>query len=320
MQILVTGGAGFIGAHLVEGLLAAGHTVRVMDSLVGGDPGHLPSAVELVRLDVREADAARWIEAERPEVIFHLAAQIDVRASVADPLQDAQVNLLGTLRLLSAAAVSGTRRFILASTGGAIYGTQSIFPADEDHPCQPESPYGLSKWCAEVYLAHFGRAAPRLQTLALRFSNVYGPRQNPHGEAGVVAIFIKSMLQRRAPVLYGAGSQTRDFVYVGDVVRANLAALEAPEMAGVVNIGTGNEVRIRDLYARLAALTGYKGKVSTAPLRPGEQARSAIDNGRARSLLGWAPQVSIEAGLRATVRWFSRDLPKGRAEAQTISG
>jgi len=302
MKILVTGGAGFIGSHVVETFLAAGHQVTVVDDLSTGHRANLPERAEFVGLDIRSKQFSELVEQRRPQVIAHLAAQIDVRRSVADPVFDAEVNVLGTIRLLQAASRAGTGKVIFSSTGGAIYGEQEAFPADESHPCRPESPYGLAKLCAEHYLDYFSRKGG-LAHVALRYGNVYGPRQDPHGEAGVVAIFAGAMLEGRVPVINGDGTQTRDFVYVGDVARANLLAVEK-DCRGVFNIGTGIETDINELTTLLKQVTGYSGEVRHGPAKPGEQQRSCIDPSRAGRLLGWRPETPLDRGLAETVEYF----------------
>lgn len=311
MRTLVTGGAGFIGSHLATALVAAGHEVRVVDNLSRGHQENVPAGVPLDVVDVCAPAMDAVIAAARPAAIFHLAAQMDVRASVADPLFDAQVNIVGTLRVLQAAARHGVQCVVLASTGGAIYGEQSMFPAPEAHPCLPTSPYGQSKWCAEGYLGYFARHTA-LRTVALRYANVYGPRQDPHGEAGVVAIFADTMLAGHAPTVFGDGGQTRDYVFVDDVVRANLLALTNPRAHGAYNIGTGHETDVTTLATRLARACGYHGPVQHAAARPGEQRRSVIDARRAEQELGWRPTVSLDDGLAQTVAWFqARRAPSG---------
>ena len=303
MKILVTGGAGFIGSHLAGALLVAGHKVTVMDSLVGGRRHSVPATAEFLFLDVNAPAAAAWVAEQRPDAIFHLAAQVDVRKSVKDPIADAEVNAMGTLRLMAAAAGNGVRAFILSSSGGAIYGSQNVFPADEKHPCQPESAYGVSKLCAENYAELYQRTSP-MRTVSLRYSNVYGPGQNPHAEAGVVAILIRTMLEGAKPTLYGAGEQTRDFVYVMDVVRANVLALRSEHACGPINIGSGTETSIRALCTAIMSKIGYTGTLETGPLRPGEQLRSSVANEHACAILDWSPETGLSAGLDETISWF----------------
>ncbi len=300
MRILVTGGAGFIGSHLTEALLGAGHEVAVADNLSTGHAENVPAAAELAEIDVTTPEIERLVVDLAPEAIFHLAAQAYVRQSVVDPVFDAQVNVIGTVRVATAAARAGTRVLVLASSGGTVYGEQRDFPADEGHPTKPECPYGLSKLCGELYLGMFSRSAG-LRAVALRLANVYGPRQDPHGEAGVVAIFCGNVLAGQPVVVYGDGKQTRDFVYIDDVVRANLAALAATGMRGSYNIGTARETDILTI-ARL--IGGPSVAIEHRPARSGEQRRSAIDWSRAKMELGWEPRVTLEDGLKATLEWF----------------
>src|SRR5689334_965555 len=249
MQVIVTGGAGFIGAHTCRALIARGHGVTAVDDLSHGKREAVPEGVDLVVLDVRDAKLMAEMEKRRPDAVLHLAAQMDVRKSVADPLFDASVNVLGTLNLLEAARRNGVKRFVFASSGGAVYGEQDVFPAPETHARRPASPYGVSKLCGEEYLAHYA-LVHGLSTLALRYANVYGPGQDPHGEAGVVAIFLNKLLAGETATINGDGRQTRDYVYVEDVAHANVLAIEG-SFKGALNIGTGIETSVADLAARL---------------------------------------------------------------------
>ena len=305
MRILVTGGAGFIGSHLVDALLAAGHEILVADDLSTGKRENLPAGVDLAVVDIATPEIERLIADVKPEVLFHLAAQIDVRRSVADPVFDARVNVLGTAAIAGAAARAGTRTIIFSSTGGAIYGEQKDFPADEGHATKPTSPYGVAKLCGELYLGLFARTNG-MRAVALRYANVYGPRQDPHGEAGVVAIFCGRLLAGKPLTIYGDGGQTRDYVYVGDVVRANLCALGNETARGSFNIGTGRETDVVTL-ARL--LGGGDVSLEYAPARPGEQRRSVIDPRRAEIDLEWRPTVALEEGLRRTLAYFRERAP-----------
>ena len=245
-----------------------------------------------------------WVPAfaeARPEVVFHAAAQIDVRESVRDPLHDADVNVVGTVNVLRASVDAGTRRVVFASSGGAIYGDTDVIPTPEDHPCRPESPYGTAKLCAEAYGGTFSRQAG-LEFVALRYANVYGPRQDPHGEAGVVAIFATRLVLGQPVVINGDGTQTRDYVHVQDVVRANLAAVDGP--AGVYNIGTGIETDVNALYRMLAAATGVTAAAEHGPAKPGEQRRSCLETSGTRQQLGWSASITFEDGVRTTVDYF----------------
>jgi UDP-glucose 4-epimerase len=306
MRILVTGGAGFIGSHTADALVARGGCeVAVLDDLSSGKREQVNPRARFHQADLRDAAAVRRvIEQERPEVIVHLAAQMDVRRSVADPAFDAQVNLVGFLNLIEAGRQHGLRRVILASTGGAIYGEQECFPCGEEHPLRPVSPYGVAKLATEKYL-FFYRAQYGIDYVALRYANVYGPRQDPHGEAGVVAIFCGRILEGRPAAIFGDGEQTRDYIFVGDVVRANLAALDAA-VSGAFNVGTGIETSVNQLYGALAAIAGVSRAPEYAPARPGEQRRSVISAARAAKELGWRPAVSLRDGLAQTLQFFQQ--------------
>ncbi len=302
MKVLVTGGAGFIGSHVTDVFLDAGHEVWALDDLSSGRRENLRPEVRLMVADIRSPEAARLVEAERFEVMCHLAAQMDVRRSVTEPRFDADVNVGGFLNLLEAARKSGVRKVVFSSTGGAIYGDQDVFPAPETHPTRPVSPYGVSKASGELYLGYY-RAQFGLRSTALRYANVYGPRQNPHGEAGVVAIFSERLLKGQTCVVNGTGEQTRDFVFGPDVARANLLAATG-DVEGPVNIGTGIETDVNRLYALLARAAGVERPAEHAPAKPGEQMRSSVDPARAAKVLGWRPAVPLEEGLRRTVDWF----------------
>jgi UDP-glucose 4-epimerase len=304
MRTLVTGGAGFIGSNLVDGLLERGHEVTVLDDVSTGRRGNLEQALrngaELVQGDVRDGDAVMDLcERLRPEVVFHLAAQIDVRRSVADPAFDARVNVEGTINVLRAAQAGGVRRVVNTSTGGAIYGEGRMIPAPEDHPVAPEAPYGLSKFCAENYCQIFSRLHG-LSTVSLRYGNVYGPRQDPLGEAGVIAIFCGKALEGSRPTIFGDGLQTRDYIYVGDVVDANLLAAES-DATGAFNIGRGIETNVLELVDALRPFARDGFEPEHAPERPGEVRRIALDASRAREEPGWEARVGLEEGLERTL-------------------
>jgi UDP-glucose 4-epimerase len=302
MKCLVTGGAGFIGSNVADAFLGAGHEVWILDDLSSGKRENVPAAARFVQGDVRSPEAAALIRAERFDAISHHAAQIDVRKSVADPRHDADVNLLGMLNLLEAAAAAGVKRFLFASSGGACYGEPDIHPAPETHPTRPCSPYGVAKAAGELYLNYYGLER-KLSWCALRYANVYGPRQDPHGEAGVVAIFTGRCLEGRACTIFGDGKQTRDYVFVGDVARANLLALTS-DFVGPVNIGTGRETDVVELQAGIARAAGRTVEVVFAPAKPGEQRRSSIDPAKAATVLGWRPEVTLERGLSLTADFF----------------
>ncbi len=301
MKALVTGGAGFIGSHITDALVDAGHTVTVVDDLSRGRRDQVNAAAHFIELDITSPGLAAAFAAAQPEVVFHAAAQIDVRESVRDPLHDADVNVVGTVNVLRAAVEAGTRRVVFASSGGAIYGDTTVIPTPEDHACLPESPYGTAKLCAEAYGGTFSRQAG-LEFVALRYANVYGPRQDPHGEAGVVAIFATGLVEGIPVVINGDGTQTRDYVHVHDVVRANLAAVDGP--AGVYNIGTGVETDVNTLYRMLSAASGVDAIAEHGPGKPGEQRRSCLDTAFTRERLGWSAGIRFDEGVRTTVDYF----------------
>jgi UDP-glucose 4-epimerase len=312
MRILVTGGAGFIGSHTVDALVAAGAgEVSVLDDLSTGKRSQVNAKAALYQTDLRDAAAvAAVVEKAHPEIIFHLAAQMDVRRSVADPAFDAQVNLVGFLNLVESARRHGLKRVIFSSTGGAIYGEQDEFPCTENHPRRPVSPYGVAKLATEAYL-FFYKAEYGIDYLALRFANVYGPRQDPHGEAGVVAIFCGRILDGKPVTIYGDGTQTRDYVYVGDVVRDVVAAANSSASGIALNIGTGVETNVNDLYSTLAGIANFPARAEHAPARPGEQKRSVISAARAERELGWRPEKKLADGLEETFKYFKQQ--RGRS-------
>ena len=302
MKVLVTGGAGFIGSHLVDRLLQEGHDVVVVDDLSQGKRRNVNKAARFYKRDI----AGGWLEGvfrrERPTVIFHLAAQMDVRKSVEDPLFDANVNVMGLLNVMQLSVKYGVRKVVFASSGGAIYGEQEQFPAPETHPTMPCSPYGISKLVGEHYLGYYQKIAG-IQTVCLRYANVYGPRQDPHGEAGVVAIFTQKILRGEQSIINGNGRQTRDFVYVDDVVEANLAVL-GKDVSGAYNVGTGMETTINDLHKLIADCAKRAVKEIHEPGKKGEQTRSVVDSTKLRHELGWEPRVTVEEGLKRTVEFF----------------
>lgn len=309
MKALVTGGAGFIGSTLTDRLLAEGWYVDVVDDLSTGSLGNLTDAraagnrkFSFHRIDVRSAAVTDLIAHRKPDVVFHLAAQADVRVSVSRPTFDAEVNIIGTLNVCQGAVAAKTQKVVFASSGGTIYGTPEHLPVTEDHPQHPESPYGVAKKAAGDYL-HYYSQLHGLQYTALALANVYGPRQDPHGEAGVVSIFAGLMLSKRRATVFGDGEQTRDFVYVDDVVDAFVRAAERGSGL-VINIGTGVETSVLELYAAIARGVGYPDPPSHAPARAGELARSALDPGRAEIQLGWKPFTSLDEGVSRTLDWF----------------
>jgi UDP-glucose 4-epimerase len=302
MKILVTGGAGFIGSHVVDAYVGAGHEVVVVDDLSTGKRENLNPKAKFHQLDVQDARVVDLIRDERPAVVNLHAAQMDVRRSVADPVFDARVNVIGLIQCLEGARKANVRRVIFVSSGGAAYGEQEAFPAPETHPTNPVSPYGVSKRAGELY-AFFYQTEYQLPFFALRYANVYGPRQDPHGEAGVVAIFAGKMLRGEPITINGDGKQTRDYVFVGDVVQANLAALER-EPCGAVNVGTGVETDVNRLAQLLLEASGSTSEVKHGPAKAGEQRRSVIDHTKAAERLGWHPSVPLAEGLRRTVEWF----------------
>lgn len=304
MKALVTGGAGFIGSNLVDALLERGDQVVIVDDLSTGKRANVESALangaRLVEADIRDRQALEDLVGEaQPEVVFHFAAQIDVRKSVADTPLDALINVVGTINVLEAAKAAGAR-VVNSSTGGAIYGEGRIIPAPEDHPAEPEAPYGQSKFAAEGYLELY-RRLHGLSTISLRYGNVYGPRQDPLGEAGVIAIFCGRLIDGTKPTVFGDGVQTRDYVYVGDVVAANLAAA-ASEATGAFNIGTGRQTSVLDLVEALGQIAGRDFEPEMAPARHGEVQHIALDYTRAREELGWEPKVDLREGLELTLR------------------
>jgi UDP-glucose 4-epimerase len=306
MKVLITGGAGFIGSHLVDRLALEGHETVVVDNLSTGKRKNLNRAARFYKLDVQSRGLERVFRNERPALVMHLAAQMDVRRSVADPIFDAQVNILGTLNVLEQAVKHGTRKVIFASSGGAIYGEQETFPAPESHPTHPLSPYGISKLAGEHYL-YYHHCMSGIQYVSLRYSNVYGPRQDPEGEAGVVAIFSRKMLAGEQPVIYGNGRQTRDFIFVEDVVDANLAVM-GQDILGIYNVGTGVETPINALFRAFVELTGSACKEIHGPARKGEQARSVIDGSRLKQDTGWEPKTALRDGLARTVEYFRKEV------------
>jgi UDP-glucose 4-epimerase len=300
--VCITGGAGFIGSHIADAFLGRGLRVLILDDLSGGKRENVPAGAELHVLDIRSPEAAALVQSAGIDILVHMAAQMDVRRSVADPVFDASVNILGGLNLLEAARKGGVRQVLFASTGGAIYGEQDFFPATEEHPARPISPYGVSKLSFERYL-YFYHVAYGLDVTCLRYANVYGERQNPHGEAGVVAIFLDRLLAGTAPMINGDGLQTRDYVHVSDVVKANLAAAGLPGFH-IYNVGTGIETNVVELYKGIARALGTDLEAKHGPGKPGEQRRSVIDSGLLRRELNVPSPISLAEGLKRTAEWF----------------
>ena len=302
MRILVTGGAGFIGSQVADRFVALGHDVAVLDNLSTGFRQFVPPQARFYQVDLTDAAGVERCFSEfRPEIVDHHAAQIDVRKSVADPVFDARVNIVGGIELLLACTRHGVRKLVYASTGGAVYGEGRSLPATEAHPVNPEAPYGASKHTLEHYL-YLWKLLHGLDYTILRYPNVFGPRQNPHGEAGVNAIFIGLMLEGKCPRIFGTGEQLRDYLYVGDVVEANQAALTAGS-GEMVNLGTGVGTSVNQIFTELKAILGFPGEPIYEAARPGEVQRIFLDASRAKQVLGWQPRISFREGLERTVEW-----------------
>ena len=301
-KVLVTGGAGFIGSHLVDRLIQEGNEVVVIDNLSTGKRKQLNKKAVLYKMDIRSKRIERVFRKERPLTIVHLAAQMNVRHSTENPGFDADVNILGMLNLLEHAVKNGVRKVSFASSGGAIYGQQEVFPAAESHRTEPMSPYGISKLAGEKYLAYYATALG-LRSVVLRFANVYGPRQDSEGEAGVVAIFSKLMLEGGQPIVNGTGKQTRDFVYVDDVVESIMATI-GEDIQGIFNVGTGQESTVNECYGIIKTLTNSSCKDLYGAAKKGEQFRSVLDVTKLRERFDWDPQVSLSEGLKMTVEFF----------------
>ena len=312
MKIIVTGGAGFIGSNIADALVDLGHRVVIIDNLSRGKKENINPRAKFYKVDIRDKKIAEIFKKEKPGAVFHYAAQIDIRTSVRDPMLDAEINVLGTINILQAAATAKVKKIIFASSGGSLSSEETILPTPENKFALPVSPYGAAKISAEMYLHYFWKMYG-LAYAALRMANVYGPRQSPHGEAGVIAIFTDKMLHGKQPVIFGNGRQTRDYVYIGDVIRANLLALKSKKV-GSYNVGTGKETDVIYLFRKLRQLTGAKvGEVHGSPagqknkattLAPGEQKRSSLDAGKIRRELGWRPKIKLDDGLQKTVAWF----------------
>jgi UDP-glucose 4-epimerase len=312
LKILVTGGAGFIGSHTVDALVSRGDEVIVVDNLSTGEARFLDHRVRFEQADTRGPEAADLVRRERPDAICHLAAQMSISLSVRDPLFDFEVNLMASLRLLIAAAETKTR-FVFASSGGGVYGNTKLVPTPENAPCWPIAPYGVSKLSFEHYLFAF-RAQTGLDYTVLRYANVYGPRQNPNGEAGVVAIFAHRLIAGEPCVINGSGTDTRDYVHVADVVAANLLALDS-NITGTFNVGTGEQTATNQIYEWVARALDSPAKPIHGPARSGDLRASAIDYALIQKTLGWHPSVPLGEGIRETVEWFRADGEHNRSQA-----
>ncbi len=312
MKILVTGGAGFIGSHVVEEYLEAGHEVCVVDDLSSGKRENLPEEVPLYPVDIKDYKALEAVFlAEKPDIVNHHAAQISVSYSVRQPRADAETNIFGSLNLIELSQKYGVKRFIYASSGGAVYGEPIEMPCAESHPVNPLSPYGISKHVVEHYLYFFCKSHG-IDYIALRYPNVYGPRQDPYGEAGVIAIFTLRMLRKEDVVINGDGNQERDFVYVKDIANANLLALDVEKfgcsdpLGPIFNLGFGYGISVNEIFDRLSRITGYDREAIHGPPKPGEVYRIALKADKAKRVLKWQPKVDFESGLRMTVEWFRK--------------
>ena len=302
-KVLVTGGAGFIGSHVVDKLIDEGHSVVVVDNLSTGFRKNVNPEAKFYEEDIRDASAMeRIFEAERPRYVDHHAAQMDVRKSVEDPLFDAETNILGSLNLIRLSVKFNVDKFVYVSTGGAVYGEPDYLPVDEAHPVNPECQYGISKHTVEHYL-HLYQLHDGLESISLRYPNVYGPRQNPQGEAGVVAIFVGRMMKGEPPIIFGDGKQLRDYVYVGDIVNANLLAMNSGR-TGIYNFGSGVGTSVNQICHKLARLMGFRGEPQFAPARTGEIFKIYLDAAKAAAELDWRCETSLDDGLDQTVKWF----------------
>lgn len=302
MKIAITGGAGFIASHIADAYLSLGHEIVIIDNLSTGKRENIPLGARFIELDVNDSRIPELFMDEQFDIVNHHAAQMDVRVSVQDPSHDARINILGGLNIYESACKSGVKKIIFASSGGTVYGEQENFPADESHSTKPISPYGIAKLCNEQYLYYYAHVHG-LPSVAFRYANVYGPRQNPHGEAGVIAIFTQKLLRGEQPIINGDGLQTRDYVYVGDVVAANVMALQ-PQMIGAYNIGTGIETDVNTLFRHLRDLTHSVCEEQHAPAKQGEQLRSVLSHDRIFAGFGWTPKMDIVEGLSKTVDSF----------------
>jgi UDP-glucose 4-epimerase len=303
LKVLITGGAGFIGSNVADELLDKNYDVVIVDDLSNGKEENIPEKAKFYKCDIRDKKIYDIFQAEKPDIVIHNAAQLSVRVSVENPLMDADINIMGGLNVINACNETKIKKIIFASSGGTVYGEQEYFPADENHPKNPVCPYGVAKLATENYLYYFYKTFG-LEYISLRYANIYGPRQDPYGEAGVVAIFCRRILEGENPIINGDGLQTRDYVYVGDAVDANIKAIEST-FVGPVNIGTCKETSVIELFKLLKQISG-KDDIEKVhgPAKEGEQRRSQLSYRLAREVLGWHPEVSIEKGLRLTYDWF----------------
>ena len=304
MKILVTGGAGFIGSHIADAYIKAGHKVVIIDNLSTGREKNINERAVFLKMDIRDKAVADAFKEHRFDLVNHQAAQMDVRLSVKDPVYDAENNVIGFLNIVQNAAENSVRKVIYASSGGVVYGEQDYFPANEEHPLRPYCPYGVTKLIGEKYLFYYSKTFG-IKYTAFRYANVYGPRQNPHGEAGVIAIFLEKLFHGERAIINGDGRQTRDYVYIDDVVNANIAALENGDN-DVFNIGTGVETDVNEIYHMLNKYTGANIPEQHGPAKPGEQQRSVLHVGKAESILGWKPETNFESGIAKTVEYFKQ--------------
>ncbi len=304
MKILVTGGAGFIASQISDAFINEGHEVFIIDNLSTGFEKNINPKANFIKADICDKNLSQLFEREKFDVVNHHAAQMDVRRSVADPAFDANTNIIGTINLLQNCENTGVNKFMFASTGGAVYGEQDYFPADEKHPTSPLSPYGISKLAVEKYL-YFYNAQYKLNYSILRYANIYGPRQNPFGEAGVIAIFTTKLLNGEQPIINGSGKQTRDYVFVGDVVKANLLALK-DNNTDIYNVGTGLETNVNEIFNKLNSIIGKGQREKHGPAAPGEQMRSVITSDKLFNKFNWRPDTSLQKGLEKTVQFFSK--------------
>jgi len=309
MKILLTGGAGFIGSNVADRMIELGHKVIVVDNLITGRRENVPTKAKFYEMDICDQKLSKVFASERPDVVNHHAAQMDVRKSVEDPIYDANVNVIGVLNILQNCVRYNVSHFVFASTGGAIYAEQDYFPADKAHPLRPHSPYGITKLTTEKYLFFYNQTYGMTSSI-LRYANIYGPRQNPHGEAGVVAIFSEKILRDEQPVINGDGLQTRDYVFVGDVVKANELVLLNKTENKIYNIGTGIETNVNELFREIVRKVGKDVQEKHGSAKPGEQKRSVLDSSLIYQELGWKPSTSLDEGLGQTIDYFRKKFPR----------